>query len=259
MQVCKNCRQVFDPQLQPNAGDAFAEGYLCSWHPGKAVVEGNAGARNDYADIYVWECCGRTLPGAVISGRDYPPRRSPGCSKGSHFADAELVIGANLAEELRSLQDRLRDIEARETLSSDRKGGVFVSYSHADIDFVDWLTSCFASDRIEYWRDEKDLLIGDVIDRSISDAIQRNTLFLLVLSPSSLNSSWVQRELDEASHEASEGRKKLLPVLVPGMNMADVPSRVRRFKCADFGGKREDVYSKLKTSIVAHLESRKNS
>jgi len=99
--------------------------------------------------------------------------------------------------ELQALQNRLRDLEARET-TGNKVIGVFVSYSHRDSEFVHLLTERFARDQIEYWRDEKDLLVGEVIDKAISDGIQRQALFLVV-SPASVSSNWVSRELDEAS------------------------------------------------------------
>lgn len=81
-----------------------------------------------------------------------------------------------------------------------------------------------------------------------------NALFLIVLSPASITSNWVQRELDEASHEASEGRKLILPVLTSGLRVADTPARIRRFKCADFVDDFDKLYSLLSRSIREHLQ-----
>lgn len=75
----------------------------------------------------------------------------------------------------------------------------------------------------------------------------------MVLTPSSIHSTWVSRELDEASHEEAEGRKILLPVLAGGMKGADLPPRLRRFKCADFTTCFDDAYRDLRLSVVVHL------
>jgi hypothetical protein len=251
MRICRNCRQLFDPTVQPREGDVFANDYLCSFHPGEAKQEGNTGPRYDYADVYAWTCCSMTKPGAVINGRDYPPRRSPGCTKGPHVVDESLVLDPRLAEELVSLQQRLRDIEARETLPR-RDSQVFVSYAHADADFVEGLTRRFAADKIEYWCDAKDLLVGEVIDEAISRGIQANALFLVVLTPTSINSSWVSRELDEAAHEAAEGRKVILPVLAKGLAASCMPARIRRFRCADFNEDALRGYELLLASMREH-------
>lgn len=252
MEICKNCRQLFDPSISPRSGDKFVDDFLCSYHPGEAEQTGNTGPRGDYADVYRWTCCGKTHVGAVIGGRDFPPRRSPGCTKGFHVPDSTIALNPELAGELDALQKRLREIEAREVTST-AAAGVFVSYSHADTVFVDELTTRFASDHIDFWRDEKDLLVGEVIDAAISRGIQMNTLFLVVLSPSSIHSSWVQRELDEAAHEATDGHKILLPILACGLELSAVPARIRRFKCADFTSGFEKPYALLTKSIHAHL------
>ncbi|MDH3503567.1 MAG: toll/interleukin-1 receptor domain-containing protein, partial [Nitrospirota bacterium] len=187
-----------------------------------------------------------------IGGRDYPPRRSPGCSKGPHVSDPDLLLNPELAGELESLKERLRELEARESTNS-VEGRVFISYCHADESFVNDLTCRLANDKVPHWRDEKDLLVGEVVDAAISRGIQASALFLIVLSRSSLNSGWVNRELDEATHEATEGRKIILPVLVAGLAVKELPPRIRRFKCADFNLPFDQAYSLLLKSISAHL------
>jgi hypothetical protein len=80
------------------------------------------------------------------------------------------------------------------------KGGVFISYSHKDSNLVDKITQCFQSDGINYWRDDKDLFAGQILDEAISDGIQNNSIFLIVLTPNSISSNWVKREFEEASY-----------------------------------------------------------
>jgi TIR domain len=100
------------------------------------------------------------------------------------------------ATRLRQQEDQLRKQAARlhelavfnEKLAT--TGGVFISYSH-DNDVVDNLARRFETDRINYWRDEKDLFVGDVIDKAISKGIREARLFLIVLTPKSISSPWV--------------------------------------------------------------------
>jgi hypothetical protein len=77
-------------------------------------------------------------------------------------------------------------------------GGVFISHSHADKDIVTELIHRFEKDSINYWLDDKELLVGQVIDKAVSAGIQENWLFLILLTPTSVRSAWVERELDEA-------------------------------------------------------------
>lgn len=256
LQICRNCRQLYDPAIQVAADGIWAEALPCSWHPGELERLKTTGPAFNYRDAYRWTCCDKHVLSSIRlegnSEHDVPPRRSPGCKQGRHEPDLDLTLDIALADRLRALHERLREMEERESMPN-RHPRVFISYSHADGDFVDSLAHRFDADKIGYWRDEKDLLVGDVIDRTISDGIQSHALFLIVLSPRSIQSTWVGRELDEASHEAAEGKKVLLPVLVGGLTAEGLPGRLRRFKCADFNEDFERAYRSLKTAVVVHL------
>lgn len=259
MEICKRCRRLFDPEVIPSR---FAESLLCSWHPGTAESAGNTGAAGDYAEIWVWSCCGRQVVGplitksvdGVIGEYDYPPSRSPGCQQGPHEKDGSLRLAdPKLASELASLQARLRDLEVFEAKGLEG-GTVFISYSHSDKKFVDRLAAHLSRDGITFWLDEKEILVGDIIDRAISEGIQKNSLFLVVLTPTSITSKWVQRELDEAAHEAVEGGKIILPIVAKGLGIGDVPARVRRWRCANFNEGFDASYSALLRSIKLHRQ-----
>jgi hypothetical protein len=134
-------------------------------------------------------------------------------------------------------------------------GGVFISYSHDDNDIVDSLARRFETDRINYWRDEKDMFVGDVIDKAISKGIQEARLFLIVLTPNSISSRWVERELDEAAHEATEGRKVALPVVAKGLRAEEIPTRLRRQLYVDVSKNFDHGYERLAKSIQHHLRA----
>lgn len=259
MNVCKHCRKLFDPEIVPSR---FGESLLCSWHPGTVENVGNTGASGDYAEIWVWSCCNRQVLGPLVRKSvdgitgvyDHPPPRSPGCVQGPHEKDDSLLLAdPMLAAQIASLQARLSDLEAFEAKGLD-DGTVFISYSHKDRRFVDRLAARFSRDRIGFWLDEKEILVGDVIDRAISEGIQKNSLFLVVLTPSSIASKWVQRELDEAAHEATEGNKIVLPIIAKGLAVEGIPARMRRFKLADFNKNFDSSYSTLLRSIKLHLQ-----
>ncbi|MGY1671518.1 toll/interleukin-1 receptor domain-containing protein [Geodermatophilus sp. SYSU D00710] len=155
--------------------------------------------------------------------------------------------------QLQQQAQRLQELAAFDQ-EAERTGGVFVSYSHADSDVVDALTARFDVDRINYWRDDKDLLVGDVVDRAISRGIQQSILFLVLLTPSSVKSKWVQRELDEAAHEEVEGSKIVLPVVAKGLQSNAIPHRLRRKLYVDISGNAFDSgYARLAQSIKRHL------
>jgi hypothetical protein len=149
---------------------------------------------------------------------------------------------------------RIRELAAFEEQSAS-SGGVFISYSHSDRDVVDKLTNRFQIDNVNYWRDDKDLQVGDIIDKAISRGIQENVLFLVVLTPTSIESRWVERELDEAAHEEVEGRKVVLPVVAKNLDAERIPPRLRKKLYVDISGRNFNTgYEKLLRSIHRHLE-----
>ena len=156
--------------------------------------------------------------------------------------------------QLREQADRLLELAEFEQQSK-ITGGIFISYSHDDKDFVDILASRLDKDEIKYWRDEKNLFIGDILDKAISQGIQESLLFLIVLTPTSISSRWVGRELDEAAHAEVEGRKIVLPVIANGLTAEQVPARLRNKVYLDLNKSFEDGYAKLTRSIRHHLQT----
>lgn len=93
-----------------------------------------------------------------------------------------------------------------------QKYPVFISYSHADADFVLELERHLASVGVRYWRDKHDLLAGRM-EKQIDLAIQLNPVMIVVFSNESIKSSWVEWEVSRAV-ELSRGsnRDVLCPV-----------------------------------------------
>jgi hypothetical protein len=89
--------------------------------------------------------------------------------------DVQLLEQASRLQEqedqLRQQAIRLRDL-AEFDQQSNMAGGVFISYSHDDKDVIETLAYRLTVDRINYWLDEKDLFVGDVVDKAISKGIQ---------------------------------------------------------------------------------------
>lgn len=91
-------------------------------------------------------------------------------------------------------------------------GGIFISYSHADTEFVEGLHAALGEKEYSVWRDVHDLVAGP-LERQIFEAIRINAVVLLVLSEDSVRSDWVEGELARArDKERSEGRPVLCPI-----------------------------------------------
>jgi len=85
---------------------------------------------------------------------------------------------------------------------------VFISYSRRDAEMVDKITKVLESAGIDVWIDRSDISGGSVWRESIVNGIEQCNVFILALSPASVSSDNVRKELDIA-----EGfKKKILPV-----------------------------------------------
>ena len=71
---------------------------------------------------------------------------------------------------------------------------VFLSYTHDDKDFVSSLCSDLEGRGADVWIDEKNIDVGDSISKAVEEGISSSDYVCLVLSPSSVKRTWVQRE-----------------------------------------------------------------
>src|SRR5262252_7069513 len=92
---------------------------------------------------------------------------------------------------LQTLRDALRTVP-REYYSC------FVSYASSDTRFVDKLTTQLRREGVVLWRDRSSLRPGSHFAEEIDRAITGAERFLVVLSPASLESDWVLKEIERA-------------------------------------------------------------
>lgn len=111
-------------------------------------------------------------------------------------------------------------------------GKVFISHASADKPFVDRLASDLAQRGISLWYDKLDLRIGDSVPGKINEGLASSKYFIIVLSPRSVSSRWVQEELNAALMRAvASSGTFLLPALYQD---CDIPPLVKHRKYADF-------------------------
>ncbi len=122
---------------------------------------------------------------------------------------AKLYDPALTPAQITDLQYAIFDLRASKPMFL---GGVFISYSHENSPFVDKMRKLLMDKGANVWLDRHDMLAGDV-QKQIDRAIQRNDIVLLVLSEASVNSDWVEHELEMArKKEREEHRDVLCPV-----------------------------------------------
>jgi len=92
----------------------------------------------------------------------------------------------------------------------------FISYSHEDQEFVLVLVQHLQRQGLEIRYDQVALHIGDSLIRAVSHEIAEGDFLIAVVSPTSANSEWCQKELSLAMTQGiAERRVKVLHAGAP--------------------------------------------
>jgi formylglycine-generating enzyme required for sulfatase activity len=92
---------------------------------------------------------------------------------------------------------------------------VFISYSRKDLTFVQRLAKDLEAAGLEVWYDLTGLEVGTRWGSEIQNAIRSSDYFVVILSPNSTESEWVEREFLYAGNH----RKKVIPILYQACDM----------------------------------------
>ena len=133
-----------------------------------------------------------------------------GCGLSDWEIQAAKLYALNLtSEEINKILYKMYDLRAGQAIQI---SPLFISYSHADVTFVERLEVHLNKKSIRFWRDIHDMKSGRM-EKQIDRAIRQNPTVLLVLSENSLNSDWVEHEVRTARElEKETGRDVLCPV-----------------------------------------------
>jgi uncharacterized protein YjbI with pentapeptide repeats len=146
----------------------------------------------------------------ILSEGKIPEVFLRGC--GLSDADIEYAKLSNPAlgmEEINQGLQKIHDLRAAQALQI---SPLFISYSHANSQFVDKIGNRLAEKGIRYWRDMHDMKAAK-LERQMDRAIRQNLKVLLILSEQAIESDWVERELTEVKKlERELGHLVLCPV-----------------------------------------------
>ena len=106
---------------------------------------------------------------------------------------------------------------------------IFISYSRKDINFVRQLAGDLEKAGYEVWWDLTDLRGGDDWPRVIPAAIESSQYVIVVLSPNSAVSDWVEKEYTQALSL----HKKIIPIMLANSR---VPFALNTINYIDFTG-----------------------
>jgi len=120
---------------------------------------------------------------------------------------------------------------------------IFISYSRKDIAFARQLAGDLEKAGYDVWWDLTDLRGGDDWPRVIPAAIESSQYVIVVLSPNSAVSDWVQKEYTQALNL----RKKIIPLMLAS---SSVPFALNTINYIDFAsGEYSDNLNKLLTAL----------
>lgn len=162
-----------------------------------------------------------------------------GCGLSDWEIESAKLYNPNLTnEEIVKIQYRIFDLRATQALQI---SPLFISYSHADTEFVDRIDQALTSIGVRFWRDIHDAKAGR-LETQIDLAIRQNPTVLLVLSKDSIKSDWVEHEVRHARKLEKElGRDALCPIaLDDSWKSSTWPKRIMEqimeYNILDFSG-----------------------
>lgn len=109
------------------------------------------------------------------------------------------------------------------------KPKVYISYTKADKDFVDILTVELQKNNINYWIDEKDILVGNSIPGKIGKGLKSSDFVCPILSNNSITRIWVKREI-EAGITLKLKEEALFPLRI---DKCEIPAYLEGIKYAN--------------------------
>ena len=145
----------------------------------------------------------------------------------------------------------------------------FISYSTRDQEFADRLYADLQNKGVRCWFAPHDVQGGKKLDEQIDDAIRMHERLLLILSPHSMESDWVQKEIRKArKRERVEKKRVLFPVRLTSYETIrdwelfdadegrDLAAEIREFYIPDFSEwKSHDLYVKELEKLLRDLRT----
>ena len=91
---------------------------------------------------------------------------------------------------------------------------IFISHSSKDKFIARKLAEKLIKNDVTVWIDEAELRIGDSLIKKISEAVNKSEYIAIILTHNSVQSPWVQKELEMAMTQEIDGKTiKVLPLL----------------------------------------------
>jgi len=125
----------------------------------------------------------------------------------------------------------------------------FITHSWKDIEFARKLCQDLNDAGLNGFFDERSVRPGESIPKRIEQGIEQCDVYIPVLSPHALKSSWADWEIDMAiMMNREQGRPHIIPVIA---EKCEVPRRLRHILYVDFVGRYDDALKELLKGLEA--------
>ena len=133
---------------------------------------------------------------------------------------------------------------------------IFISYAREDYRVVRKLYDRLKAAGYKPWMDKVDLLAGAAFDKAIPKVLRESDLFIVCLSPHSVNKrSFIQREINLALDILEEKLGDDLYIFPVRLDECVAPDRIAKFNWTDlFGDDHEEEWEKLLRSLNHQAE-----
>jgi hypothetical protein len=102
------------------------------------------------------------------------------------------------------------------------KLAVFISYSSADIAFVNKLVATLEAANIDVLIDRRNLPFGEKFKPELVDFVRRSDAVVFVVSPRSITSPWCTWEIEQVNSQS----KRLVPIVLEQVPIRDLPADI---------------------------------
>jgi WD40 repeat protein len=120
-------------------------------------------------------------------------------------------------------------------MTSSSRYDVFLCHNSLDKESAVWLEKKLKEEGLRAFLDDGALVAGDSLTEEIPTALTESRLFLVLLGSSGI-SKWQRFEIEMAVHRSIEDLIKLIALMLPGANFADLPPSLHHRIYVDFSG-----------------------
>lgn len=125
---------------------------------------------------------------------------------------------------------------------------IFISYAHADSDFVESLAKQLVQQKHYIWLDKWELNVGDSLIQRIQSALHLTPGLIVVLSKAAVSSEWCKKELESGLiRELEEKRVVVFPVVKED---CELPLFLRGKVYADFRKSFDEGFRALNEGVA---------